>query len=120
MSGAVFAYTEGVVRPDIFHRLLHKGCHAHGGLHIVREYEECATTAPYAAVESDTVHDTSHGELAHAGLKECAGEVAFGESVGLLEEAVGLVAVGKVGRRYDHVANFLGENAEHIGRSLTC
>ena len=47
--------------------------------------------------------------LRPAGLQERAGEIIGCERVCLFEEAVGLVAVGEVGRGYYHVAYFFGE-----------
>ncbi len=37
----------------------------------------------------------------------------------ILEECVGLVGVGEVGRCYNHVADLLGEFGEYVGRCLT-
>ena len=63
-------------------------------------------------MEAHADADASHGELGDAGLEELAGEVALGEGVGLLEEAVGLVGVGEVGRCDDHVLDLGCEGTE--------
>ena len=71
-------------------------------------------------MEHYAVDYRSHGELRYAGVEECACEVAVCECVCFFEESVGLVGVGEVGGCHNHIAHFFGENAEHVGRSLTC
>ena len=60
------------------------------GFMVVGEYEECAACADEAAEEGDAVHYGSYGELGHTCMQECAGEVAVGECMSILEECVGL------------------------------
>ncbi len=52
-------------------------------------------------------------------MEESPREVTLGESVGAFEEAVGLVGIGKVGARHNHVAYLLRELGEHGGRRVT-
>ena len=119
MCGAVLANAECIVSPDILDGEFHEGRDAHGGFHIVGEYEECAASADDTAVEGDTVHHRGHGELGHTCVEEGAREIAFLEGMCLLEEGIGLVGVGEVGRRDNHVADLLGQDSEHVSRSLT-
>ena len=113
MGGAVLADTEGVVGPNELDGQLHQGGHADGRLHVVREYEERTAGGDDTAVEGHADAAACHGELCHASLEESTGEVAADNVVGLLEEAVGLVAVGQVGRGADHVGHLLGQHAQH-------
>ncbi len=106
--------------PYIFYRQLHKSGQTHGGLHVVGEHKEGAAAGHHASVQHYAVHYRGHGQLAHTGMKECAGKVAVGQGVGLLEEAVGFVGVRKVGARHNHVAALAGEFAEDVGRCRTC
>ena len=93
---AVLTYAECVVRPDKLDRELHQGCHTHCWLHVVREYEEGTAGRDDTSVESHTYAAAGHGKLRHTSLEECAAEIVAGDRVGLLEESVGLVGVGKV------------------------
>ena len=63
-------------------------------------------------MESHTDAAASHGELSYTSLEERTAEVALHESLGLLEEAVGLVRVREVGRSADHVWYLLCQNAQ--------
>ena len=71
-------------------------------------------------MQCNTVDDCCHGELAHAGLQECPFKVAFSEWLGLLKESVGLVAVGEIGARHNHVAHALSKGTEHVGARSSC
>ena len=113
MSGSILTHTECIVRPDEFHGELHEGCHTYCWLHIVGEDEECGARCDDASVECHAYAAACHGELCHTCLKECAGEVAFGECLSLLEEGDSLVRFGKVGRRADHVGHLLCELCEN-------
>ena len=64
-------------------------------------------------MERHAVHDAGHRQLSHAGLEEVAREVAAREGLGLLEEAVGLVRIGEVGRSDHHVLNSAGEVCQY-------
>ncbi len=55
----------------------------------------------------------SHGQLGYTSLEEGAGEVALYDVVGLLQEAVGIVRVRKVGRSTNHVGHLLSQLAQH-------
>ena len=66
-------------------------------------------------MQGHTIDDGCHGKFRHAGMQESSREVVGLERSAHLEETVGLVAVGKVGRRDDHVINLLGEGGEHVG-----
>ena len=63
--------------------------------------------------------DARHGELADTGLQEGSREVARRPGMGLLEEAVGLVAVAEVGGGDDHVAHLLCQHAQTGCRGRT-
>ena len=54
-------------------------------------------------MEHHTDAATSHGQLGYTGLEERTAEITGGESVGLLQETVGLIGIGKVGGSDDHV-----------------
>ena len=108
----VFADTESVVRPDEFHRQLHKCRHTYRGFHIIAEDEERTACRDDSAMQRHTDHHTSHRQLAYTCLQELTAEIAFLEGVGLLEETVGLVGVREVSRRNDHVAYVLCQMAE--------
>ena len=71
-------------------------------------------------MECHTDAAARHGELGYTGLEEGSAEVALNEGVGLLEEAVGLVRVGEVGRSHNHILHLCSEETEHVGRSVTC
>ena len=103
------------MRPDIDDVQPHEGRQADGRFHVVGEDEEGTACGNYAAVQSHTVHDAGHGELADAHLEELSGEVAFGEGFRLFEEAVRLVRVAEVGRGDYHVAYLFREYAQHLG-----
>jgi len=64
--------------------------------------------------------DVGHCQLAHAGLEEGTTEVSFDKACGFLEEAVGLVGIGKVGGGADHVGNLLGQCRETGCTGSTC
>ena len=70
-------------------------------------------------MERHAVDDGGHGQLAHTGVEESALEVAAGEGGGVLEEGVGLVAVGQVGARHDHIAHVAGQGRQHVGAGGT-
>ena len=108
------------MRIDELDRKLHERGHADCGFHVVAEHEECAACRIHASVEHDAVHDTCHREFRHTGLKETAGEIILYKFAGLLEKAVGLVAVGEIRARNDHIADMLCEKSETSGRGGTC
>ena len=62
------------------------------------------------------VAEPGHGQLADAGLQERSAKVALGKLLGLLQEPVGLVAVGQVGRRDNQVLHLPGQPTQHVGR----
>ncbi len=68
-------------------------------------------------MKRDTIDDACHGKLCNSSLKETAGEILFAENSGLLQEAVGLVGIGKVGTRHNHIAHMLGKKTENGSRS---
>ena len=94
---SVFTYAEGIVRPDELNRLFHQGSHSDSGFHVVGEYEECAAGYDYTSVERHADTYASHRQFGNTGLKECTTEIAFYECMCFLQEAVGLVRIGKVG-----------------------
>ena len=71
-------------------------------------------------MQCDTIDNCSHGEFRYTRVQECTLEIMCSEGSAHLEEGIGLVAVGQVGRRHDHVLHLLGESGQHIGRSGTC
>ena len=91
VGGAVFAYAEGVVRPDELHGHFHQRGHADGGFHIVGEDEERAARGDDTSMQCHADATAGHGQFGHAGLEESTAEVAFCEGVRLLQESVGLV-----------------------------
>ena len=111
---AVLADPERVVRPDELHRQFHQRRQAHRRLHVVGEDEEGGADGDHAAVQRHPVGQRRHRQLGHADLEELAREVALPEDRGALEEPVGLVAVGQVGRRDDHVVDALRVLGEHL------
>ena len=119
MSGTVFAHTEGVMRPDELHRKLHQCRQAGGRLDVVAEDEERAASGDHASMQSDTVDDGCHCEFRNAGMQERTLEIMCLKGTTSLEEGVGLVTVGEVGRRHDHVFHLSGQCCKHIGRSGT-
>ena len=70
-------------------------------------------------MERHTDHDACHGEFGYTGLEELTAEVTFLDRVGLLKKTVGLIGVGEVGRRNDHVAYVLREEREHYSTRIT-
>ena len=92
---SVLTDTEGVVGPDELDGHFHQGCHTYGGLHIVGEDEEGAAGGDDTTVEVHTDTHTGHGELSHTGLEESTLEVTALQTLGLLQETVGLVGVGE-------------------------
>ena len=112
----VLANAERVVRPDIDHMQAHQRRETHCRFHVVREDEERAAGRNHAAVQRHAVGHAGHRQLRNARLEEFTAEVALRKGFGLLEEAVGLVRIRKVGRGHDHVLDFLGEHAQHRGR----
>ena len=115
----VFADTESIVRPYELNRQFHQGSHADRRFHIIAENEEGAAGRDDTAVERHTDHDAGHGEFRHTGLEELTGEIAFLEGVGLLEEAVGLIRVGEVRGRNNHVTYVLREEREDDTAGIT-
>ena len=107
------------MRPDEFHRLFHQGGHADSRFHVVREYEESGTCRDYTAMKRHTDTDTSHAQFGYTGLEESTAKVTAFECVCLLEEAVGFVGVGEVGRSHYHVFHLSSKSAEHSCRSGT-
>ena len=63
-------------------------------------------------MESHTDAAASHGELGYTCLEERSTEVALNQSLGLLQESVGLVRVREVGGSADHVGNLLCQYAQ--------
>ena len=74
----------------------------------------------HAAVQDDAVHYGGHGQFADAGVQEGSGEIAGPQCRGLFQEAVGLVAVGQVGRSDNHIADVSGQITQHVGRGRAC
>ena len=107
---AVLTHTEGIVSPDELDREFHQSRHPDGRFHIVGEYEESAAGRDHAAVKCHTYAAAGHRKLGHAGLEEGATEVVCSQGASLLEEAVGLVGVGKVRGSAYHIRNLLGED----------
>ena len=97
MRGTVLTDAEGVVRPDVNYVQLHERSQSDGRLHVVRKDEEGAADGQDAAVQRHAVHHAGHRQLADAHLQELPREVALGEGVRVLEEAVRLVRVAEVG-----------------------
>ena len=119
MGRTILANAECVVCPDELNWQLHEGSHTYGWLHIVGEHEECTASWDYTTVKCHTDAAASHGELGNTCLEERAAEVALYESLCLLQEAVGLVGVGEVGRSADHVWNLLCQYAQTSCRCAT-
>ena len=115
MSWAILADTERVMSPDELDWKLHEGCHSESRFHIVGEYEEGTASGDHASVQGHTDADACHGQLGYTCLEEGTREIAFRESVCFLQEAVGLVRVGEVGRSADHVLQ-LGSQKTQYGR----
>ena len=115
---AVLAHAEGVVRPDEFNGEAHQCREAHRRLHVIAKGEEGAACGYDAAVHGHAVAQGGHRQLAYADLQERAAEVALHKLLGLLEEAVGLVAVGEVGGGDDHVLHSLGQPAQNGARGV--
>ena len=105
------------MRPNVDNVLAHECREAEGGFHIVGEYEEGTASGDDTTVQCQTVHNTSHCQLANACVEEAAAEVALGDGAGMFEEAVGLVRVAKVSRRNNHIVNL---RAEHTENRCTC
>ena len=97
MRGTVLTDAEGVVRPDIDHVQLHERGQSDGRLHVVRKDEEGAADGQDAAVQRHAIHHAGHRQLTDAHLQELPREVALGEGVRVLEEAVRLVRIAEVG-----------------------
>ena len=114
----ILPYPERIMTEDIFHRQLHKGSHSEGRLDIVAEHKECGARTDASAMKRDTIDKTCHGQLGNTGLKEGAAEIFTCKRMGLLQETIGLVAVGEVGTRDNHVADMFGQETEHRGRSV--
>ena len=119
MSRTVFAYTECVVCPNEFHRNLHQSCHTYGRFHIVREYEECTASSNDTAVEHHTDAAAGHGQLGYACLEKRTAEITGSKGVCLLQEAVGLIRIGKVGRSANHVGHLFCQCAQYGSRGVT-
>ena len=60
---SVFAYAEGIVRPDELNRLFHQGSHSDSGFHVVGEYEERTAGYDYTSVERHTDTYASHRQF---------------------------------------------------------
>ena len=116
---AILAHAERVVCPDIDHVQAHQRGKAHGGFHVVRKNKEGAAGRDHAPVQRHAVRHAGHRQLRDARLEELAAEIALRESLGLLEETVGLVRIGEVGRSHDHIFDLLGKDAQHRGRRRT-
>ncbi|KAF5041062.1 hypothetical protein DSECCO2_526960 [anaerobic digester metagenome] len=113
MGGSVLSYPEGIMRPDIFDRQSHQCRKPDGRFHIIAEHEESAAGGPYPAMQGNAVTNGRHGQFTDARLQECTAEIAFGQRFGLFQEPVGLVAVGKVGRRNNHISHVLSKVCEN-------
>ena len=109
----VLTNAEGIVSPDELHGQFHQGCHTYSGLHVVREYKEGTTCWNHTTVQSHTDAAASHCQLSHTSLEECTREVAADDVVRLLQESVGLIRVGEVGRSTNHVGHLLSQYAQH-------
>ena len=94
---AVFTHAEGIVSPYKLDRHFHQSCQTGCWFHVIRENEECAASRYDTTVKIHTDAHASHGEFAHSCLEEGSREVVCCECMGLFEESVGLVGVGKVG-----------------------
>ena len=106
--------------PDELYRNTHESSHAYCWFHVVGEHEECATGGYYASVQIHTYTYACHCQFAYASLEECAGEVVGSQVVCLLEEAVGLVGVAKVGGRAYHVGHLLGKDTKTCSGCCSC
>ena len=104
---------------DIFHGKLHKCRHTDCRLHIVAEHKECAASPQHSAMKHDTIDYTCHRKLRHSCMKKASCEIIFCDRACLLQPSVGLVGVGKVGTRYDHIPYMVGKIAKHISGSST-
>ena len=116
MRRTVLANAERVVCPDINHVQAHQRRETHCRFHVVREDEERAAGRNHAAVQRHAVGHAGHRQLRNARLEEFTAEVALRKGFGLLEEAVGLVRIRKVGRGHDHILDLFGEDAQHGSR----
>ena len=119
VSSPVLANTERVVSPDKLHWKSHQRRQAHRGLHVVAEHEERATCSHHSAVQGDSIHYRRHCQLCHTAVQECACEVVTLKRAGLLQECIGLVAIGQVGTRHYHVAHILGQCGQHVSARRT-
>ena len=70
-------------------------------------------------MERHTNADASHSEFTYTRLEEATGKVIGCDDMGMFEEAVGLVRVAEIGRRYNHIADMLREEGEGRSRSGT-
>ena len=118
MGRTILTYAECIVRPDELDGQLHEGSHTYGRLHVVREYEESTAGRDDTTMQCHTDTAASHGQLCHTSLEEGTAEVALGESLGLLQEAIRLVRVGEVGGSTNHIGNLLCQYAQASGRSV--
>ena len=116
----ILTYAEGIVCPDKLHGQLHQCSHAHGGLHVVGEYEEGTASGNDTTMQRHTDAAASHCQLSHTSLEEGTREVACLEGVGLLQEAIGLVGVRKVGGSTNHVGHLFCQYAKTSGTCGAC
>ena len=118
VRGTVFADAESIVTPHEFHGEFHQRRHANRRFHVVGEYKERAHCSQHAAVERNTDTNTSHGEFAHTGLEETAGEITAANHRRVLQEPIRFVRVAKIGRRNDHILHVRRKHRQTRRRSV--